>query len=121
MTTRHQTFITRALSLAATSDHHKFKHGAIVTRNNRVLSTGINTKRCPAYIDWAHASVHAEIQALKGLKLGKHVTLYVARVNRYGVPRLSRPCGACWSTLVDSGVSEVVWSLPGGGYEVVKL
>ena len=119
--TRHKTFIERALSLAATSGHHKFKHGAIVARNNLVLASGTNVKRCPAYIDWEHASVHAEIRAIKGLRVGKHTTIYVARTNRFGDPMLSRPCDACWDQLVTAGVSEVVYSLPDGSFAVEKL
>jgi deoxycytidylate deaminase len=38
-------------------------------------------------------------------------TIYVARVNRTGEPRMSKPCSACARALKDAGVSKIIYTI----------
>lgn len=76
------------------------KHGAIVVKHSRILGFSPNVeKNSPRYVDWEHASVHAEIRAMQRAGWPKKATCYVARVNNHGVIRLSKPCANCQAVL----------------------
>lgn len=88
-------FLERALGVASTSTC-RHKHGCVVVKHGRVIGYGVNrTKNDPKYVDWRHSSVHAEIAALKRANFPKRATIYVARINNLGQPRLSKPCANC--------------------------
>lgn len=55
-------------------------------------------------------SVHAEIDALKKAKDANGATVYIARVNRRGQARDSRPCSRCYSSLLKSGIKKIVYT-----------
>jgi len=83
-----------------------------------LLSVGINRDKnhpliLPQELVKFHASVHAEkaaLATLKGLDL-RHATLYVARVNRMGLPLLSKPCIRCAQSIRAVGIRKVVWTI----------
>ena len=57
--------------------------------------------------------LHAEIDAvIKALKQGmKEIdSIYVARVNRSGVPNVARPCPVCFACLVSFNVKDIQWT-----------
>lgn len=89
----------RFLSMAcgvATQSSVKFKHGAVVVRHGHVLGASPNVqKNDPRYVDHEASQVHAEIRALQKAGWPKKVTVYVARINGQGEPRLSKPCANC--------------------------
>jgi len=91
------------------------KHGAVVVKGGRVLSTGINKERNhPAIVSSnhikEHCSVHAEVDALKRIENPKGATIYIARVNRRGQNRESQPCRACYKTLKNAGIKKIVYT-----------
>ena len=98
-----------AIDEASRSAQH-FKHGAVVVRNGKVLSSGHNkvTTRCPSHL----FSMHAEMAAIKhshercGL-VDAHV--YVVRVNNCGLAE-SKPCERCQRYMRMHGVSRVYYS-----------
>lgn len=94
---------TRFLSMAmgvATTSKCRMKHGAIVVKHGHVLGSSPNLwKNDPKNVDFQHASVHAEIAALRKAGWPKKVDLYVARVNGNGESRLSKPCANCQAVL----------------------
>jgi deoxycytidylate deaminase len=59
------------------------------------------------------ASYHAEYDAMRklGFEVPSRATIYVARVNKQGVTRLSRPCDKCWKLLLKYEIKEVVYTV----------
>lgn len=90
-------------------------HGAVIVKNNRVLSTGINKFRNhPDIIESEKidqfCSVHAEIDALSRVANASGATIFVARVNRAGIERMSRPCNNCYTALLKAGIDTVIYT-----------
>ncbi len=99
----------------AQSSECRMKHGAVVVRGGSVISVGINKNRNhPTVVSSehikTHCSVHAEIDALRKVKNAKGATIYVARVNRKGQDRLSRPCDRCHDAIREAGIRKVVYT-----------
>ena len=91
------------------------KHGAVIVKGGRVLATGINKERNhPMKVSFehikTHCSVHAEIDALKKVDNAQGATIYVARVNRRGEDRNSRPCEYCYKDLKESGIKKIIYT-----------
>lgn len=91
------------------------KHGAVVVKGGRVISVGMNKNRNHPTVVSAehiktHCSVHAEIDALRKVKSTKGVTVYVARINKKGQDRMSRPCDRCSKAMEEAGVRKVVYT-----------
>ncbi len=85
-----------------------FKHGAVIVRSGKILSTGHNkvTTRCPSHM----YSIHAEMAAIK--QSSKQVCdshLYVVRINSQGLAD-SRPCCMCRRFMKIHGISRVYYS-----------
>lgn len=80
----------------------------------------VNLLRNSVRVTHEHATIHAEIAALRKLKPGKHVTVYVARINNQGYPRMSKPCDKCLEYLIACNVDEVVYSTE-DGFVVEKI
>lgn len=111
---RDESYLSVASYLASTSSS-RMKHGAIIVKNGRVLGTGINKNRNhPTIVSSehikSHCSVHAEIDALKKAKNVKGATIYIARVNKRGQDRLSRPCDQCYNEIVKSGIKKIIYT-----------
>lgn len=85
------------------------RHGAVVVKNGKILSSGHNRIRAR----WP--SIHAEMDALLSLspKDRRGATVYVARVSASGGIRNSKPCLMCERCMRKWGVSRVVWSFDG--------
>jgi deoxycytidylate deaminase len=91
------------------------KHGAVIVRGGSVISVGINKNRNhPSIVSnehiKIHCSVHAEIDALRKVKSAKGAIIYVARVNKKGQDRLSRPCARCSKAIEQAGIKKVVYT-----------
>lgn len=78
----------------------RHRHGAIVVKHGHTMGIGTNKYRNdPRYVDWKCSSIHAEIVALRRAGFPRRATIYVARVNGIGEPRLSKPCNNCQEVL----------------------
>lgn len=91
------------------------RHGAIVVRNGNVLSIATNKNINPMNVldeehVREHASIHAEVAALRRVANPRGCTVYVARVMSDGSPGLSKPCIRCQKYLDKAGVKQVVWT-----------
>lgn len=91
------------------------KHGAVIVKGGRVISTGINKDRSHPRIVSSehikdHCSVHAEVDAIKKAKDVTGATIYVARVNRRGKARDSRPCSRCYEVIRSNGIKKIVYT-----------
>lgn len=103
-------FLDMACGIAVTSEC-RMKHGALVVRHSKILGASPNVeKNSPKYVGWQHASVHAEIRAMQRAGWPSKVTVYVARVNNFGEPRLSRPCANC-QAILDQFKVKVVYTV----------
>lgn len=109
-------FLNMARYLAEKSEEKK-KHGAIVVKSGRVVGSGYNKfKNHPDVIPEAlikfHCSRHAEEVAIKEAgDNAKGAILYVARVNRQGIDRNSKPCNICASLIKRSGIKKVIYTM----------
>jgi len=92
------------------------KHGSVIVKGGRVISTGINKERSHPRIVSAehikkHCSVHAEIDAIKKAKNVSGATIYVARINKRGQQRDSRPCSSCLESIRRNGIKKIVYTM----------
>ena len=110
-------YLDKSCDLAELSDC-KFKHGAIIRKNGKVIAVGINRNiNDPEYLDndvaVEHAAIHAEVAALNACKKVnlKGATSYVARVTKNGEPKMSKPCKRCQKALADRGIKKVFYTI----------
>ena len=92
------------------------RHGAVVVVGGRVLGVAINSDRNdPNIVDdpKTQAAVHAEVAALRACGSARVAggTIYVARVNRKGMPMMSKPCANCQKVLKAAGVKKIVYTI----------
>lgn len=93
----------------------RMKHGSVIVKGGRVISTGVNKERSHPRIVSSehikqHCSVHAEVDAIKRARDVSGATIYVARVNRRGEQRDSRPCSRCYEAIKESGIRKIVYT-----------
>jgi len=91
------------------------KHGAVIVKGGRVLSTGVNKERNhPTRVSSehikTHCSVHAEVDAIKRAGDVRGATIYVARINKRGQERNSRPCPLCYKEIINSGIKKIIYT-----------
>jgi len=89
----------------------RYKHGCVAVNNGKVVAVGTNKKIGDPTTGWRKSYIHAEAAAAiaAGPKIfGAHV--YVARIDRYGQPALSRPCTKCQRYLKRLGVAKIIWT-----------
>lgn len=100
----------------ATKSSAKNTHGAIVVKGGRVIGTGYNKNRNnPHFVSPEHiktdCSVHAEKSAIKDAGYDvKNAVIYIARVNRHGEDRNSKPCSRCLRLIEESGIKRVIYT-----------
>lgn len=99
------------------SSSERMKHGAVIVKGGRVLSVGLNKFRnhptiIPSEYIKTSCSTHAEIDALRKVSNVRGATMYIARVNKSGQERLSRPCDYCFEALIDAGITKIVYTKP---------
>ena len=119
---RHDRLIEQALRVALTSQHKKWKLGAVLTRGSTFLSSAPNKFRNHPWINHLNATTHAEMATIKkSLNGTRGSTIYVARADKDGRPRLARPCHRCMKELYLAGVREVVYTTDDGSYKVERV
>lgn len=113
---KQRSFLDLAVRVAESSEV-SFKHGAVVVRGGSVLSVGVNKWKNPMKPDFPPSaydptiSVHAEVDALSRCADPRGATIYIARVNKRGEERISRPCIDCEKALIVAGVRKVIYTL----------
>lgn len=116
---KQKSMLALATKMAATSDLAQ-KHGAVIVKNGRVLALGIN-KQKNADINTPYAvnvpeyfTVHAEADAINRCANTEGATIYIARINKNGEERFSRPCDNCAETIRKAGIRTVIYTLTEG-------
>jgi len=96
-------------------------HGAVVVKGGRVLSIGWNKNRNhPMFVSPEHiksdCSYHAEEVAIREAGEGnvRGAVIYVARVNKNGYDRDSKPCPKCASLIEKVGIKRIVYTTEAG-------
>jgi deoxycytidylate deaminase len=103
-------FLRFASKVAALSDHHRFRLGAVVVKSGRVLSQGVNvTKKGPDTPPFRE-SIHAEVNAMRWASDLDGSTIYVARLNSSEKLALAKPCEYCINHMLHNNVKKVVFS-----------
>lgn len=115
MSNNEQAFLSVARYFAAKSSSNK-KHGAVVVKSGRVLGRGYNKDTnnpmsvSPEHIK-THCSRHAEIEAIRDANWNVDgAILYVARVNRQGQDRNSKPCKYCELVINETNIKKVIYT-----------
>jgi deoxycytidylate deaminase len=119
-----------ARQVALTSQHGKFRHGAVLVKRSTVLALGCNDSRPTRFgkrfraAQMGQATVHAELACV--LNAPRSATdgadVYVVRVNPSGELRNSKPCEMCQAALKFVGVRRVLFSTSfDGQFEWIKL
>lgn len=118
LSNKDRSFLSVAKFLA-TKSSQKNMHGALVVKSGRVVGMGWNRHRNdPNFISEEHikehATYHAEQVAIRDA--GDNVagaTIYVARVNRHGEDRNSKPCPLCEFMLANAGIKKIIYTTEG--------
>jgi deoxycytidylate deaminase len=112
---REEAFLSVARYFATRSKSRK-QHGAVVVKSGRVLGTGYNKDRnhplfvSPEHIK-PHCSRHAEMEAIKDANNNvEGAILYVARVNKQGKDRYSKPCRLCEAAIKSHKIKRVIYT-----------
>lgn len=99
--------------------HDKWMLGAVLVKSGSVISVGLNkTKNNPAYIQFEHCSVHAEIDALRKVKSAKGCVMYVARRLKGGGWGMALPCNRCKKQLRAAGIKRAIYTIDDENYGV---
>jgi pyrimidine deaminase RibD-like protein len=113
---RDRAYLSVARYLARKSSE-RMKHGAVVVKGGRVLGTGYNKGRNHPFIVSSehikeHCSRHAEVEAIRDANYNvKGAVIYVARVNRSGHDRDSKPCERCQEFIDAAGIKRVIHTM----------
>lgn len=115
MSKKQRSYLTLALRVAEASEVDK-RHGAVVTKGGRVMSTGINKWRNRDLLSSTagynpNLTVHAEIDALSRVADANGAIIYIARVGKIGEERFSRPCDLCAKALQKAGVKQIIYTV----------
>lgn len=143
---RKDRFSSIALECALDSKQ-RFRHGAIITKNSKIIVKGVNDGTRTKILDQIHPCVHAEIDALNKLisllrkkygrqskknftswlrKYLKKYIIWVVRIpaNNYASNRNffnSIPCCECLKVLKYYGFSKVGFSDESGDINIKKI
>ena len=116
-------YLEIALDLAQSSEH-SFRHGALVVKDGKILSSGNNKyKANQMKISTRNhrCSIHAEEAALKQCDKNScyNGTVYVARLASYGRAD-SKPCLRCQKILKSFGICKAVYTTP-EGFDTMRI
>jgi deoxycytidylate deaminase len=117
--------LSEQVRILAMSSSSRWRVGCVLLRRGRVVvsTTNVEGKTHPRQSELAgrvgqpyRRSLHAELRAL--LKARVEVdTLVVGRVNSRNELCLSKPCPVCQLALLEAGITDVYYSIDGGGWE----
>lgn len=114
------------IKTAFTSTYMSYRHGSVICAGGRVIAKGVNV-RLPIQHNSGPGgkySVHAEEATIKKLKHRQDVAgaeIYVARVNKAGDVRNSRPCPDCMAKIKSVGIKTVYYSMTDNEWGMVRL
>lgn len=115
LSNKEKSFLEVAKYFAGKSQSRQ-RHGAVVVKSGRVIGTGYNKDKnsplgvSPEHIK-THCSRHAEVEAIRDARFSvEGAILYVARVNRQGIERNSKPCRYCQAVISATKIKKVIYT-----------
>ncbi len=95
----------------------RYRLSAVIVKEGDIISTACNqpfnydkfTHLYPSFCNTLHAEAACLLRTRYKAALGGS-SLFVARLDGLGQPKLSRPCRACWSLLEAFRVKEVYYT-----------
>jgi deoxycytidylate deaminase len=126
---KNKRYIEFAKRAAEQSNYGKFRHGAVLVKGSSVRSISCNKHRHCSFgarfrkEGHGEATLHAELGAILGLERSttQGSTVYVARINREGEARISKPCAMCEAAMRHVGVRRVYYTNRYGKIERMRL
>lgn len=116
LSNRQRKLLNLAARLAETSDV-QHRHGAVIVKSGSVISTGVNkwrnkTVNPPTTAGYnPDLSYHAEVDAINHANTDlTGATIYIARLNKNGEERMSRPCPRCAEAIKEAGIRKIVYT-----------
>ena len=100
---------SKQLALKST---HRYKHGAVIFKQGKILSTGFNkTERgFSGFPDYWQGSLHAEIAAIINARTDvRGCSIMVVRHNAGN----SKPCNACLAAIKAAGIKKLFYTQEG--------
>ena len=126
---KNNRYIELAKRVAEQSNYGKFRHGAVLVKGNSVRSVSCNKHRHCSFgarfrkEGYGDATLHAELGAILGMDRSttQGSDVYVARINRVGEARISKPCPMCEAAMRHVGVRRVYYTNEHGKIERMRL
>jgi pyrimidine deaminase RibD-like protein len=120
----HYSPLDVALGVATQSKGIRYKVGAVIDGNHgfhvacNIIGKGHPMLKKLGY--GPHCGQHAEFRVVNTYPgSAKGATVYVARMNKNGIVKASRPCEACENFLRSKGVHKVVYTTDAGAQVLV--
>jgi len=117
-----------AAKAAEHSAHDTFRHGAVLIRGGSVLNIAANSDNHTSFgqrfrTSPGKATHHAETACILGLdkSITSGGTLYVARINKAGDWKMSKPCSMCHEVLKFVGIKRVVYTIAKNEWGTYKI
>jgi deoxycytidylate deaminase len=105
--------LNKAMGLALSSKE-KHQHAAIIVKKGKVISSGVNVRKNDPNIcsfPLVESGIHAEAAAIKKANTSlEGATIYVARINKSGLPLLSKPCERCQAAIEKAGIKKIIYT-----------
>lgn len=121
---RYSGKIKRYMSLAgrvAQQSCNDIRHGAVLVSGNSVVNVSANKNSFCSFgsrfrkesIQPGCATVHAELGAILGIDRSKthNADIYVARIDKQGDYKMSKPCPMCEAALRHVGIRRVIFTI----------
>lgn len=138
---KDEKFFNKTMLLAMISDHYKSKIGAMLVKNNKPISIGVNSNfkthpiqkyyneiyRGLSNIDDCRHLIHAELECILNSNISKYdmnnqnLSIYIVRVMKDKTLANARPCKSCLAMLKDFKINHIYYSTNTGFiYEYIK-
>ena len=116
---RNSRYFNVARKVAHCSGQEDYRHGAVLVKGGSVINTSCNKNRPTSFATRfctehdGTATLHAELGVILGLErtVTEGASLYVCRVGKSGVFRLSKPCPMCTAAMQHVGIKRVYWTI----------
>lgn len=117
-----------AAKIAEQSDHDTYRHGAVLIKGGSVINLAANNDNHTSFgqrfrSSPGRATHHAETACVLGIERSTTMgaTMYVARVNKSGEWKMSKPCSMCHEVMKFVGIKKVVYTVGENKWQSYKL
>ena len=117
-----------AAKVAEQSDHDTYRHGAVLIKGGSVINLAANNDNHTSFgqrfrSSPGRATHHAETACVLGIERSTTMgaTMYVARVNKSGEWKMSKPCSMCHEVMKFVGIKKVVYTVGENKWQSYKL